>query len=148
MAIPPEDEHGHRHGHGHGHGQETVQPAASAGALHKEPRRGRNARKATASLVLAVLAPASMIITAPMAMFAMLATYPSEGPSPMPWVTPLVFFSLPLLLALPSLAQALFVVKAEPRTSQSRSSASTALIISGLVFALALGPGLDQLVGP
>jgi hypothetical protein len=88
-----------------------------------------------------------MIVTAPMAMFAMLATYPSEGQSEMPWVTPLVFFSLPLLLAVPSLALAIPVVAAEPRTSKSRSSAAAALLISGLVFALALGPGLDQLVG-
>jgi hypothetical protein len=94
---------------------------------------------------MAVLAILSMIITAPLAMFAMLGTYPSDGPSPMPWVTPLVFFSLPLLFALPSLVLAISVIKNSPDTSPARSSAAFALCLSGLVFALALGPALDQL---
>jgi hypothetical protein len=94
---------------------------------------------------MAVLAILSMIVTAPLAMFAMLGTYPSDGPSTMPWVTPLVFFSLPLLFALPSLALAISVIKNSPDTSPARSTAAFALCISGLVFVLALGPALDQL---
>jgi hypothetical protein len=108
------------------------------------PDRGTE-RKATHSVTMAVLAILSMIITAPLAMFAMLGTYPSDGPSPMPWVTPLVFFSLPLLFALPSLVLAISVIKNSPDTSPARSSAAFALCLSGLVFALALGPALDQL---
>lgn len=120
----------------------TTPPEASLGPGTRERR---TERKATHSLTMAVLAVISMIITAPLAMFAMLGTYPSDGPSPTPWVTPLVFFSLPLLFALPSLALAISVIRNSPDTSPARSSAAFALCLSGLVFALALGPALDQL---
>jgi hypothetical protein len=86
-----------------------------------------------------------MIVTAPLAMFAMLATYPSNGSSEMPWVTPLVFFSLPLLFALPSLALAIPVINHPSQSSPGRPAAAVALCIAGLVIALALGPALDQL---
>ena len=121
----------------------TTPPEAPLGPGARE--RGTE-RKATHSLTMGVLAVFSMVITAPLAMFAMLGTYPSDGrPSPTPWVTPLVFFSLPLLFALPSLALAISVIRNSPDTSPARSSAAFALCISGLVFALALGPALDQL---
>ncbi|MDQ0921682.1 ABC-type transport system involved in multi-copper enzyme maturation permease subunit [Pseudarthrobacter sp. W1I19] len=121
---------------------ETKPPEAPPGPGARE---GGAERKATHSLTMAVLAIISMIITAPLAMFAMLGTYPSDGPSPTPWVAPMVFFSLPLLFALPSLALAISVIRNSPDTSPARSSAAFALCISGLVFALALGPALDQL---
>jgi hypothetical protein len=104
-----------------------------------------NANKATASLILAGLAIASMKITAPLAMFAMLATYPASGPSETPWLVPLVFFSLPLLFSLPSLALSIPIMYGQPRSSPGRRRAAVALCICGLVVALALGPGLDQL---
>ncbi|CCQ44263.1 hypothetical protein ARTSIC4J27_187 [Pseudarthrobacter siccitolerans] len=125
---------------------EQPQPEAPVAALTKEAETGQYTRKATHSVTMGVLAVVSMIVTAPLAMFAMLGTYPSDGgPSPMPWVTPLVFFSLPLLFALPSLVLAISVIKNSPDTSPARSSAAFALCVSGLVFALALGPALDQL---
>jgi hypothetical protein len=93
---------------------------------------------------MGVLALASMIVTAPLAMFAMLATYPSSGPSPMPWVTPLVFFSLPLLLAAPSLVLAISVIRNSADASPHRSSAAFGLCTAGLVIVLALGPALDS----
>lgn len=123
----------------------TAQHEAPFPAEPPEPHAGRNVRRARVSLVLAVLAIASMFITAPLAVFAMLATYPSMGPSELPWVTPLVFFSLPLLFALPALALAVPVVSCSPQSSPGRSSAAVALCLAGLVVALALGPALDQL---
>jgi len=99
--------------------------------------------KATNSLVLAILAPASMILTAPASMFAMLMTYSDNGHSDRPWVTPFVLFSLPVLFASLGLRQALPALKQLPRGSGSWSAAAVALCICGLVFALALGPVLD-----
>ena len=125
--------------------KEPTQPEAPVAEEAQEPRYGR---KATASVLLAVLALVSMIVTAPLAMFAMLATYPSTGPSEMPWVAPLVFFSLPLLFALPSVVLAISVLKNSPDTSPDRSSAALALCLAGLVLVLALGPALDQLGNP
>jgi hypothetical protein len=127
---------------------EPTQPETPVAAEAQEARIDRYERKATASVLLAVLALVSMIVTAPLAMFAMLATYPSTGPSEMPWVAPLVFFSLPLLFALPSLVLAISVLRNSPDTSPDRSSAALALCLAGLVFVLALGPGLDQLGNP
>lgn len=78
-------------------------------------------------------------------MFAMLLTYPDEGPSPRPWVTPLMFFSLPLLFASLALRLALPVLKSGPQPSKDRTTAAVALCIAGLMFALALGPALDAI---
>ncbi len=137
MGVPPPEETQPK--------DETAQSEASAAVESRNARRVHYERQATAGVVLAGLSILSMIITAPLAVFAMLGTYPSEGPSPMPWVTPLVFFSLPLLFALPSLALAISVIRNSPDASPARSSAAFALCISGLVFALALGPALDLL---
>lgn len=100
--------------------------------------------KGTNSLVLAILAPASMILTAPASMFAMLMTYSDDGSSPRRWVTPLVLFSLPLLFASLALRQAIPALKLSPRRSGNWTAAAVALCICGLVFALALGPALDN----
>ena len=138
MGVPPPEETRPK--------DDTGPSAASAAGESRNARRVHYERRATAGVVLGGLAILSMIITAPLAAFAMLGTYPSNGgPSPMPWVTPLVFFNLPLLFALPSLVLAISVIKNSPDTSPARSSAAFALCVSGLVFALALGPALDQL---
>lgn len=108
-----------------------------------EPKNTRVGRKATNSLVLAILAPASMLLTGPLAGLAMLMTYSDSGYSPTPWVTPVVMFSLPLLFASIGLRPALQALKQLPRGSGSRSAAAVALCICGLVFALALGPALN-----
>ncbi|SER18516.1 hypothetical protein SAMN05444745_12238 [Arthrobacter sp. OV608] len=138
MGVPPPEETQPK--------DDTAQSEASAAVDSWNARRVHYERQATAGVVLGGLAILSMFVTAPLAMFAMLGTYPSDGgPSPTPWVTPLVFFSLPLLFALPSLALAISVIRNSPDASPARSSAAFALCISGLVFALALGPALDLL---
>jgi hypothetical protein len=137
MGIPPPDEPQAADG--------TPLPGAPAEAVSGEDATDSYARKSSAGVMMAVLALVSMLITTPLAMFAMVATYPSDGPSELPWVAPLMFFSLPLLLAVPSLVLAFSVMKNVPRTSPDRSSAAFALCIDGLVVALALGPALDQL---
>ena len=110
-----------------------------------QSRPGVPRHKGADSLVLAILAPASMILTAPASMFAMLMTYSDNGHSDSPWVTPMVMFSLPLLFASLALRLAIPTLKWSPRGSGDRSAAAVALCISGLVFALALGPALDNL---
>ena len=137
MGIPPPDEP-----------QSANEPTQPEARVAAEAREARYGRKATASVYLAVLALVSMAVTAPLAAFARLATYPSTGPSEFPWVAPLVFFSLPLLFALPSLVLAISVLRNSPDTSPDRTSAALALCLAGLVFALALGPALDQLGNP
>jgi hypothetical protein len=137
MGVPPPEETQPK--------DETAQSEASAAVESRNARRVHYERQATAGVVLGGLAILSMFITAPLAMYAMLGTYTSEGKSTMPWLTPLVFFSLPLLFALPSLALAISVIRNSPDASPARSSAAFALCISGLVFALALGPALDLL---
>ena len=107
---------------------------------------GMPGHKATNSLVLAILAPVSMLLTGPFAGLAMLLTYSDNGYSRTPWVAPFVLFSLPLLFAFLGLRLALPALKQLPRGSGSRSAAAVALCICGVVFALALGPALD-LVG-
>jgi len=99
--------------------------------------------RSTNSLVLAILAPASMLLTGPASMLAMLLTYSDNGSSSRPWVTPFVLFSLPLLFASLGLRQALPALKQLPRGSGSWSAAAVALCICGLVLVLALGPALD-----
>lgn len=121
-----------------------LESAPPAGTSPPPDKTGASS-KATNSLVLAILAPVSMFLTGPASMFAMLLTYPSQGPSPRPWVAPLVLFSLPLLFASLGLRQALPALKQLPRGSGSWSAAAAALCISGLVFVLALGPLLDLL---
>lgn len=101
--------------------------------------------KGANSLVLAILAPASMFLTGPFAGLAMLLTYSDNGHSSAPWVAPFVLFSLPLLFASLGLRLALPALKELPRGSGRRSAAAVALCICGLVFALALGPALDLL---
>jgi lysylphosphatidylglycerol synthetase-like protein (DUF2156 family) len=101
--------------------------------------------KGTNSLVLAILAPASLFLTGPLSMFAMLMTYSDDGSSTRRWVTPLVLFSLPLLFASLALRLALPALKGSPRKSGNWTAAAVALCICGLVFALALGPALDNM---
>jgi hypothetical protein len=121
-------------------------PQATAEAPSHQAGTDLYARKAIHSVILAILSPLSMFITAPLAAYAMLGTYPSMGgPSPMPWVTPLVFFGLPLLLAVPSLVLAITVIMNSSDTSPNRPPAAITLCIGGLVVALALGPALDLL---
>lgn len=135
MGIqPPDEPRGHQ-----------VSRLGETPAEGRAPQVPGTVRKATASLILAGLALASMYITAPLALFARLATYPSNGPSEVPWVAPLVFFSLPLLFSLPSLALSIPIVYGQPRATPGRGRAAVALCIGGLVIALAVGPGLDQL---
>ncbi|MDQ0767461.1 hypothetical protein QF031_000210 [Pseudarthrobacter defluvii] len=110
-----------------------------------QPQPGAPKRKGANSLVLAIIAPASMILTAPVSMFAMLMTYSDDGSSSRRWVTPLVLFSLPLLFASLALRLAIPALKGSPPGSGERSAAAVALCLSGLVFALALGPALDNL---
>ena len=112
-------------------------PAAGTGPPAAPGRKGTN------SLVLAILAPASLFLTGPLSLFAMLMTYPSQGPSPRPWIAPLVLFSLPVLFASLALRPALQALRESPRGTGNWAEGAVSLCLCGLVFALALGPALD-----
>jgi len=124
-------------------GESAPPPVGTSPPSYNADSNASAESRSTNSLVLAILAPASMFLTGPASMFAMLMTYSDNGSSSRPWVTPLVLFSLPLLFASLGLRQALPALKQLPRGSGSWSAAAVALCICGLVFVLALGPALD-----
>jgi hypothetical protein len=92
----------------------------------------------TLSLVLAVIAPFGLAVTASPAVLATLLTYPDEGPSAQPWIAPLVFWSVPLLVGLVSVTVALIAIRGAKAGSSSRASAAASLWINGSVFAVGL----------
>ena len=71
----------------------------------------RGPGKAIASLVLAILAPLGLVITHPLAAFTLLLTFPYNGPSKLPWVAPLVLWSLPMILGSISTGLAIAVIR-------------------------------------
>jgi hypothetical protein len=91
--------------------------------------------------VLAIIAPLSIVVTAPLAAWAALLTYPDEGPSQRFWVAPLVLWSLPMLFGLLSVTLAIAAIRGSPGFedgSGSRTSAVSALWISGVIFTIGL----------
>ncbi|WP_411374568.1 hypothetical protein ACLH0K_16235 [Arthrobacter sp. MPF02] len=111
-------------------------PAAS-GTLPEPPGNGHTAA-AIASLVLAIAAPASLIITAPFASFAMLLTFPYDGPSRNPWLAPLAFWSLPMVFGTISAVLGIYSLRKTKRSGESRGLSLASLCITGVLFV----PGL------
>lgn len=108
---------------------------------HPVPPPGGSAGKGTTSLVLAIIAPVTLVLTAPLAMTAALLTYPDEGPSERFWVAPLVLWSIPMLLGLLSVTLAVAAIRASPGVpdwSGSRTSAVAALWVTGILFTIGL----------
>ncbi|MGO4189718.1 hypothetical protein [Pseudarthrobacter sp. TAF60_1] len=94
--------------------------------------------KAVASLVLAIFSPLTLVITAPFARFAMLLTFPYDGPSRYPWAAPLALWSLPLIFGLISIALALAALRKSERRSETRGLAVASLWICGVIFVIGL----------
>jgi hypothetical protein len=101
-------------------------------------QRPRSSGKAVASLVLAIVSPVSLLMTAPLARFAMLLTFPYDGPSRYPWAAPLALWGLPLVFGLISVALALATLRNSDQRSEGRGLAVASLWISGVIFVIGL----------
>lgn len=100
------------------------------------PPRNNHTGTAIASLVLAIVAPVSLLFTASFASFAMLLTFPYDGPSRHPWLAPLVFWSLPLIFGTISVALGAHSLKKSRRHVEDSGLAIASLCISGVVFVI------------
>ncbi|MGC0236189.1 hypothetical protein [Arthrobacter sp. SD76] len=94
--------------------------------------------KAVAGLVLAVVAPASLLLTAPFARFAMLLTFPYSGPSQNPWLASLVFWSLPLIFGTISASLGGYALRKSGLRTKGSGLALAALCINGVIFIVGL----------
>jgi hypothetical protein len=91
-----------------------------------------------ASLVLAIVAPVSLLLTASFASFAMLLTFPYDGPSRNPWLAPLVFWSLPMIFGTISVALGAHSLRKSRRHGEDLGLAIASLCISGVIFVIGL----------
>jgi hypothetical protein len=130
MGIPPQSEHRPLDGTG-----EAARPDEHAG--QESPGR-THAAKAVASLVLAIVAPASLILTAPFASFAMLLTFPYSGPSKNPWLAPLVFWILPLIFGITSASLGGSALRKSGLRGQGSGLALAAMCINSVIFIVGL----------
>lgn len=114
----------------------SIEPAPQS-AL-PDPPRNHHTGTAIASLVLAIVAPVSLLFTAAFASFAMLLTFPYDGPSRHPWLAPLVFWSLPMIFGTISVALGAQSLRKSRRHIEDSGLAIASLCISGVVFVIGL----------
>lgn len=107
-------------------------------ATQPDPPGSNRTGKAVASLVLAIVAPSSLLLTVPFANFALLLTYPYNGPSRFPWLAPMVFWSLPLLFGVISTVLGACTLRKPGRHSEGSGLAVASLCISGVMFFVGL----------
>jgi hypothetical protein len=101
------------------------------------PRRSGDGAGIT-SLVFSLIAPASMIATAPISLFAALFTRPDEGTGSLTWVAPTILWSLPVLFGLLAVSLGIAAVRGSAPRSNSWTAAAASLWISGLQVAAGL----------
>jgi hypothetical protein len=102
-----------------------------------QPRRRSGDGGGITSLVFSLIAPASMIVTAPVSLLTALFTRPAEGPGSLTGVAPLVLWSLPMLFGLLAVSLGVAAVRGSPPGSNSWTAAAASLWISGLQVAAA-----------
>ena len=103
-----------------------------------QPRRRSGDGAGVTSLVFSLIAPASMIVTAPISLIAALFTRPDEGPGSLTWVAPMVLWSLPMLFGLLAVSLGVSAVRGSAPGSNSWTTAVASLWLSGLQVAAAL----------
>lgn len=142
QAPPAEPNPDSHPGTGRGPGTDCqLEPELPPGIQHLEPVQvplPGTAGRAVASLVLAIVAPASLLVTGPFASFAMLLTFPYNGPSENPWLAPAALWSLPMVFGLISVFLALSALRKPGLYSEGRGLAVASLWISGVVFVVGL----------
>jgi hypothetical protein len=128
MDTPPQT------GHSNTATGKTAPPIQAVSA----PAGGDHNGKAVACLVLAIVAPASLLLTAPFARFAMLLTFPYSGPSQNPWLAPLVFWSLPLIFGITSASLGGYALRKSGLRAKGAGLALAALCINSVIFIVGL----------
>jgi hypothetical protein len=120
-------------------------PAQQAGSTQpvsqsapSAPPRSNHTGTAVASLVLAIVAPVSLLFTASFASFAMLLTFPYDGPSRHPWLAPLVFWSMPLIFGSISVALGARSLRKSRHHGEDSGLAIASLCISAVIFVIGL----------
>ncbi|MEV7133514.1 hypothetical protein AB0N24_11565 [Arthrobacter sp. NPDC093128] len=103
-----------------------------------QPRRRGGDGAGTTSLAFSLIAPASMIVTAPISLLTALFTRPDEGTGSLMWVAPLVLWSLPMIFGLLAVSLGVAAVRGSPPGSNSWTAAAASLWISGLQVAAAM----------
>jgi hypothetical protein len=93
-----------------------------------------------ASLVFAVLAVPSMVLTAAPAMLALLLTRPDTGTSGRDWVAPAVLFSLPVMFGLLSALFGTLAVRRNQRDTRAWSTGVAGLWVVGTEAAFFIIP--------
>ena len=116
----------------------TGATAPQSQAVVPAPPGGGHTGKAVASLVLAIVAPASLLLTAPFASFAMLLTFPYDGPSKNPLLAPLVFWSLPLIFGITSASLGGSALRKSGLRGQGSGLALAAMCINSVIFIVGL----------
>ena len=91
-------------------------------------------RSATSSLMLAVIAPASVYLTFPVALVPLIGAADAGGHTLLSWLAPLIFWSLPMLIGAISVSLAISTVRKLGRGSARGRVAVRSLRISGVVF--------------
>ena len=91
-------------------------------------------RSATSSLMLAVIAPASIYLTSPFALIGLIGAADEGEHTLLSWLAPLIFWSLPILIGVISISLALSTIRKLGRESESGRLAVKTLWISSVVF--------------
>ncbi|VXC26607.1 conserved membrane hypothetical protein [Arthrobacter sp. 9AX] len=102
---------------------------------------------AVGSLILAFLAPISIGITGPIGMFTMLMTAGPTAHTPLTWLAPVFFWSLPLLAGISSVSLARSSLRKCRRGSGSWVVAVISLSFMGIFFLAGLIATLQFMIG-
>ncbi|MFF1251917.1 hypothetical protein ACFVYC_05410 [Pseudarthrobacter sp. NPDC058329] len=125
----------------------NVQPASPDPPLQPSGPSTGTDRGAVGSLILAFLAPISIGVTGPIGIFTMLMTAGPSAHTPLTWLAPVFFWSLPLLVGISSVSLA----RSSLRTCRRGSGAWVVAVISlsfmGIFFLLGLIVTLQFMIG-
>ncbi|TLM71171.1 hypothetical protein [Pseudarthrobacter sp. NamB4] len=104
-------------------------------------------RAAIGSLILAFLSPISIYISGPIGLFTMLLTAGPTTHTPLTWLAPVFFWSLPFLVGVSSVSLARSCLRKSRRLSSSWVVAMTSLTFMGIFFLVGLLVTLHFLSG-
>ena len=112
----------------------NAQPAGSGPPLPDAEPSARVTRAATSSLMLAVIAPASICFTFPFALIALIGAADTGEHNLFSWLAPLIFWSIPVPIGVISICLALSTLRKFVPESESGRIAVKSLWISSVAF--------------